>query len=801
MTIGRTTERGLCCGCGVCRVVCPQRAIAVSYDEASGQFLPSVDARRCSDCGVCLNCCPGANLPDVVPTGKKVPVKTAPLAVYAAYAKDRDLRWNSTSGGVVTMLVEKLLSEGVYKRAFVVRYDRFDGRPAELAPVETPSEVRRAAKSKYVPVSVGRVIEAVRDGELSGSIVVCTPCQLRAIRAALRHYGVTDDGVLFIGLFCQSVLDYRVYARYEKDYGGYDTLHFRDKEPNGWPGDTSLVANGEIRKVDRKVRMALKKDYTPKCCTVCTDKLNEDADISVGDCYIPGFKAPDGLGGVSSVVIRTEIGRTAFKSCEDDFICRATPYDMVRLAQKTMPSAELDSRVYHVALDVASLANRGQWLMFEAMLEQVRGRLPNAVVYVDRKAFVRDPEFFKSKGLLPLLDPGIADLLLYAPGFRYSDIFAKSEERMQGDEAYMRRFDKPGRRIVFMPQSFGPFKTEAVRQGVRSVVATADLIFAREESSLAYLEEAVGRDERFQLAPDFTCLFHEQDVGRDPAAESAVVVVPNVQMLKMTEESVAEAYRKFLREMIELLLARGESVVLLDHSPANDAEFVVELDRLTGGRCRVLENLSAGACKNVLRRAKLVITSRYHALVSALSEGAPALCTSWSRKYEDLVGNFGLKDVCLDVRQPESALAAVVKALENPSTCRADPERLLAWRTTVYDMWDKVFALVPDWAFRSSSEVANAIQLLTKVQATDPWSVAGQVAKVRELAEKRKRDRDAAVEKLAKVRALAEKRKQERDAAVEKLAKVRELSEKRKLERDALAEKLAAVRSVIERKA
>ena len=756
--------------------------------------MPSVDAHRCSDCGVCLNCCSSANLPEAVPAEKKVPVKTAPLAVCAAYARDRDLRWNSTSGGVVTALVERLLSEGVYKRAFVVRYDRFDGTQAELVPVESPTDVRRAAKSKYIPVSVGRVIEAIKGGEFARSIVVCTPCQLRAIRAALRHYGVSDEDVLFIGLFCQSMLDYRVYAHYEREYGGYDTLHFRDKEPNGWPGDTSLVSNGEVRKVDRKVRMELKKTHTPKCCTVCTDKLNEAADISVGDCYIPGFSTPDGVNGVSSVIIRTAKGETAFKTCKDGLVCTSTTYDMVRLAQKTMPSAELDGRVYHVALDVASLANRGQWLMFEAMLEQVRGRLANAVVYVDRKAFVLAPDFFKAKCVLPLLDPGIVDLLLYAPGFRYSDIFSRSVERMRGDEAYLRRFDKTGRRVVFMPQSFGPFKTDETRRGIRSVVATADLIFAREEQSLSSLEEAIGRDDRIRLAPDFTCLYHDQGAVPDPAMESAIVVVPNVRMLKMTDEGGAEAYRKFLLEAIELLLARGEKVVLLDHSPANDAEFIAELDRQTGGRCCVLENLSAGACKKVLRCAKLVITSRYHALVSALSEGSPVLCTSWSHKYEDLVRTFGLKDVCLDVRRPESA-AAVLKALEDPSDCRANPERLLAWRTTVYDMWEKVFALVPDWAFTSSAEGTKAIRLLTGAQSVDCRALVEQLAKAREVSEKRKRERDAAVSQVAQIREVSEKRKRERDAAVSQIAQIREVSEKRKRERDVLAEKLAAIKT------
>lgn len=702
MTVKQTTERGVCCGCGTCSVVCPQGAIAIHYNEVFGQFLPSVDTHRCSNCGVCLNCCPSVSLPDAVPTGKKVSVKTAPLAVYAAYSRDRDLRWNSTSGGVVTALVEKLLLMGEYKRAFVVRYDRFDGTQAELAPVESPSEVRRAAKSKYVPVSVGKVVKAITSGEFVGSIIVCTPCQLRAIRAVLRHLGASDEGVLFIGLFCQSMLDYRVYAHYEREYGSYDTLHFRDKEPNGWPGDTSLVSNGEIRKVGRKVRMELKKTHTPKCCTVCTDKLNEAADISVGDCYIPGFSTPDGLGGVSSVVIRTERGREAFETCKEGFVTERTTYDVVRFSQGTVPREELDHRVYNVAFDIVSIANMGQWLMFEAMLEQVRGRLPNALLYIDQKAFRRHSEFFKAKGVLPLLDPSEVDLLLYAPGFRFSDSFVWSEELVRSDISYLESFDKSERKVVFMPQAFGPFAGDQAKMHIQGVSRFADLMFAREKTSKEYLVEEIGSSSRIVLSPDFTCLYHGGGTMPPGLVRNAyVTVIPNVQMLTKLGAEGAAAYRKFMDDLLAFLLSRGETIVLLNHSSDNDRDFIRELNDRTGNRCKVVADSNAGQVKCIIASSKLLVTSRYHGLISGLTEGVPVLCTSWSHKYQEALDEFDCAHCFLDVCRRMDLMDTVEDALRHPDAYRADEECRRSCRSAAYGMWNRVFSLVPAWAVGS----------------------------------------------------------------------------------------------------
>ena len=45
--------------------------------------------------------------------------------------------------------------------------------------------------------------------------------------------------------------------------------------------------------------------------------------------------------------------------------------------------------------------------------------------------------------------------------------------------------------------------------------------------------------------------------------------------------------------------------------------------------------------KAAIAQSKLVIGSRYHALVSALSSDVPVLCLGWSHKYAELMNSFG----------------------------------------------------------------------------------------------------------------------------------------------------------------
>lgn len=63
------------------------------------------------------------------------------LESYTAYNNDLDIRKNSTSGGLITALITKLIKNGGLDSAFILPFDIFTGRPARLKATNKISEI------------------------------------------------------------------------------------------------------------------------------------------------------------------------------------------------------------------------------------------------------------------------------------------------------------------------------------------------------------------------------------------------------------------------------------------------------------------------------------------------------------------------------------------------------------------------------------------------------------------------------------------------------------------------------------
>lgn len=238
--------------------------------------------------------------------------------------------------------------------------------------------------------------------------------------------------------------------------------------------------------------------------------------------------------------------------------------------------------------------------------------------------------------------------------------------------ANCRRWKRQGKKIVLLPQAFGPFSSPVIRQACRQLVDNCDLVFARDAESYAHLTNVVGERDSIKLAPDFTPLVQgELPAGYRPIVNS-VFIIPNMRMLDKTDGAIAQRYVPFLEEVIQAVKKRGLWAAILLHTP-EDRAFVASLRSVCGNNLPVIEEGCPVRLKGILGTAHAVVSSRFHALVGALSQNVPALAIGWSHKYGQLMEDFG----CPQARAEVGDLAAVDRWLDE-ITASSSREKLLA---------------------------------------------------------------------------------------------------------------------------
>lgn len=298
------------------------------------------------------------------------------------------------------------------------------------------------------------------------------------------------------------------------------------------------------------------------------------------------------------------------------------------------------------------------------------------------------------------------DVVIDAAGFAYSDQWGAASTLRLARAA--RRWRRRGTRLILMPQAFGPFSRPEIRSAIRKTVDNATLVMPRDSTSYRHLTEVTGERDSIRRFPDFTNLVNGVVPDWFDPDEYGVAVVPNARMLDMTDDGTSSRYLPFLGECIRRLTDRGGRPFLLVHEGASDERLAQRVSGSSGNIPIVRED-NPLKIKGILGASRAVVASRFHALVSALSQGVPAIATGWSHKYGELFQDYDFPEGVLPDITDTAHIALMVDRIVNPDSRSAIATGLLSASTRLKrqseEMWAGVHAVIGDPAAPVRSKV------------------------------------------------------------------------------------------------
>jgi hypothetical protein len=284
--------------------------------------------------------------------------------------------------------------------------------------------------------------------------------------------------------------------------------------------------------------------------------------------------------------------------------------------------------------------------------------------------------------------------LVDCSGFAYGDQWPG--KKLRAREAYFSRLRRQGAKLIMLPQALGPFVTSEVREPAQALIGTFDLVFARDSISASHVLSLGIPERKVHVCPDITHALAATPPSDTRAWASRVCIVPNRQMVNSTSQDVSARYVDFLAVVLRTVAAAGLEPAVLIHE-ALDHELVADVSRRSGTPARVFDE-DALVSKGYLGACYANIGSRYHSLVSSLSQATPSVGTSWSHKYEALFEEYNCTDCLMSPLEESDEVERKLRAFLDPVRRQSLHQQLLPLaqqqKQKVLSMWNRIEALL-----------------------------------------------------------------------------------------------------------
>jgi len=314
-------------------------------------------------------------------------------------------------------------------------------------------------------------------------------------------------------------------------------------------------------------------------------------------------------------------------------------------------------------------------------------------LFVDRSA-QRIPRKVREKGRV-VTSPEISAVFDMS-GFAYSDQWGIAHAQTLAGNS--ERWKDEGKKLILLPQAFGPFTSSPIIYAMKTVLRNADLIFARDQISYDHLISIDGQKSNIEIAPDFTNISKGCISDTSHEYMGKPCIIPNARMLDKTDAAVGSWYTEFLITSIDYLWQRGLEPFILLHEK-NDYELTQYLQKRLEREIQIVFESNPLFIKGLIGACPMVISSRYHGLVSALSQSIPCLGAGWSHKYEMLFRDYRNAEYLVEVDSSKDMIRSKLDTLINGKDREEIISRLDAASVVQSDLVLQMWARIKDVLF------------------------------------------------------------------------------------------------------
>lgn len=300
-----------CTGCGACINICPVNAISMKPDSCG--FSYPVIKDNCIHCNLCEKVCKSRRNLNTK--------RFEQPQVFAAWSLDKEIRYNSTSGGIFSEIAKVVLQQGGFVAGAGYNKDNL----VEHILIQKEKELDIIRQSKYIQSDTGMIYQKIKEKLLKGKkVLFCgAPCQTAGLYAYL---GKDVPRLITADFICRGMNSPKAYLAWlnelEQEQKSRAVKVWFKYKMNGWkksPLCTKIDFENGTSRIQNGAENTFMSGYLGPnlyirpCCGKCEFKgVPRQGDITLAD-FWGVDESLDDDGGTSLVLLNSQKGKEIFQ--------------------------------------------------------------------------------------------------------------------------------------------------------------------------------------------------------------------------------------------------------------------------------------------------------------------------------------------------------------------------------------------------------------------------------------------------------------------------------------------------------